>query len=126
RSQGGHPMTSLVRLAASRALPLALAALPWVACGGGPEGEPVRITVPRGASVTAVADTLSARGLVDHPTLFRLYVRLRRADRALRAGIYEFRRGEGWDEIVNALREGRVITVAMTIPEGWTLARMIP
>src|SRR5687768_16014523 len=105
-------------------LPLALLAL---SCGGTtPEGEPLQLTVPRGASLGQVTDTLAARGIIERPPLFRAYVRVRRADRALRAGVYAFRRGERWPDIVDALSEGRVVSIPMTIPEGWTVARMIP
>jgi UPF0755 protein len=108
-----------------RPLTLALALLAW-SCGGAPEGEPLQLTVPRGASLGAVADTLATRGVIERPPLFRAYVRVRRADRALKAGVYSFRRGQEWSDIVDALRRGRVISVPMTIPEGWTVARMIP
>ncbi len=97
-----------------------------LSCGGNPEGKPLQFTVPRGASLQDVTDTLAARGIVEHPPFFRAYVRLRRSDRALKAGIYQFRRGEGWGRIVDALSEGRVVSVPMTIPEGWTLDRMAP
>jgi UPF0755 protein len=105
-----------------------LIALLAVACGegGSPGGDPLQLTVPRGASLHDVTDTLVARGVIERAPLFRAYVRLQRADRALKAGTYRFRRGERWSDIVIALREGRVVSVPMTIPEGWTVARMIP
>lgn len=103
-----------------------LATVCAVACGGDPGGEPLQLTVPRGASLHEVTDTLVARGVVDAAPLFRAYVRLRGADRDIKAGVYRFRRGEAWGDVVAALSEGRVVSVPMTIPEGWTLARMIP
>ena len=100
----------------------------WIglSCGGEPLGEPVQLTIPRGASVREVADTLAARGVIGRAQLFRAFVRLRRADRTIKSGIYQFRSGEGWSEIVDALSRGRVVTVPMTVPEGWTLALMAP
>lgn len=106
------------------ALPLALVVL--ASCGGSPEGEPLRITVPRGASLQQVTDTLTARGIVEGAPLFRAFVRIRRADRSIKAGIYKFRRGEGWGRIVDGLSAGRVVSVPMTIPEGWSMDRMVP
>lgn len=97
-----------------------------ISCGGEPIGAPVQLTVPRGASVQEVADTLAARGVIERVPLFRAFVRLRRADRTIKAGIYQFRKGEGWSGIVDALSRGRVVTVPMTVPEGWTLALMAP
>ena len=100
--------------------------LACLSCGGEPLGDAVQLTVPRGASVQAVADTLAARGMIGRVSLFKAFVRLRRADRSIKAGIYEFRRGERWSEIIDALSIGRVVTVPMTVPEGWTLALMAP
>lgn len=104
-----------------------LATLSAMACGGGEAvGDPLLFTVPRGASLHQVTDTLSARGIVDRPRLFRAYVRIKRQDRALKAGVYALRAQEPWDTILAVLGEGRVVTVPMTIPEGWTLAQMTP
>ena len=107
--------------------PLVLMTL-WVgvSCGGEPLGDPVQLTIPRGSSVQAVVDTLEARGVVERASLFKAYVRLRRADRSIKAGIYQFRRGEAWSGIIDALSRGRVVTVPMTVPEGWTLTLMAP
>jgi UPF0755 protein len=73
-----------------------------------------------------VTDTLGARGVIEHPSLFRSYVRIRGADTALRAGQYAFRRGERWSRIVEDLTAGKVLTERLTIPEGFTLDRMVP
>jgi UPF0755 protein len=109
------------RLALAGALVLALGA-----CGGGPLGDPLVVTVPRGASLHEVSDTLSDRGVIQRAPLFRAFVRLHNADRSLKSGVYRFRPNQPWTEIVDALRNGRVYAVPMTIPEGWTIARMIP
>ena len=107
-----------------QSLPLALLFLG--ACGGQPTGEPLQFTVPRGASLHQITDTLVARGIVDRPPLFRAYVRVRRAERDLKAGIYRLRQGEAWSDVVDVLAEGRVVALPMTIPEGWRLTQMIP
>lgn len=90
------------------------------------QGEPVEFTVPSGASFTEVTDTLVARGMVGQPTLFRGYARVRGADRDVRSGRYRVPRGTGWGALLDQLTEGRVMTVEMTIPEGFTLRQMAP
>lgn len=102
--------------------------LAWVAALGcsGPVGAPVELNVPPGASFSAVVDSLAAREVVRHPTAFRLYAQLRGDDRRIRAGRYELRMGSAWGDILLALTEGRVMTVPMTIPEGFRLAQMAP
>lgn len=98
------------------------------ACGPAPDAEVVPVVVERGSSFQRVADSLAAKGVIGEREvrLFSLYARLRGTDRAVRAGHYEFRRGERWSQILTDLAAGRVQTVRLTIPEGFTLARMAP
>lgn len=96
------------------------------ACGGEPRGEPVTLTVPPGADLDAVTDTLEARGVIGRPFFFRAYARIRGADTEIRAGDYAFRRGESFRRIVDDFTAGRVLTERLTIPEGFTLASMAP
>jgi UPF0755 protein len=90
--------------------------------GAGPEA--VRFTVPAGAGFRQVTDTLVARDLVRAPTLFRIYARLRGDDDQVRAGSYAVAPGTGWGALLDDLVRGRVETVAVTIPEGWTLRQI--
>ena len=103
---------------------LCLVALATGACGGGPTGAPVEVEVPAGATFAGVVDTLESRGIIGSPGRFSLYARLKGADHEIRAGRYAFRRGEAWSTIVETLTEGRMITEAFTIPEGFRLAQM--
>lgn len=120
------PRRARTRRPALALLAGALALLP--ACGPDPEEPPVQVVVPRGASLQRVADSLASQGIIGARSrpLFVLYARLRRADRDIRAGHYEFRSGETWERILGDLRTGRVITVRLTVPEGFTLSRMVP
>ncbi len=72
----------------------------------------------------AVADTLAAHGVIGWPRLFQLYVRVRGADSQVKAGTYDLPRGAGWSRSLDALVVGRVVTVAVTIPEGWTISQI--
>jgi UPF0755 protein len=108
-----------------RALAFALLSI-LAGCSPLPEGPPVQVTVPAGASFREVVDTLHARGLVSHPKLFRGYARLRKDDRRVHAGQYAFPPGASWARLLGDLTAGRVITEALTIPEGFTLKQMAP
>ena len=102
-------------------------ALALAGCGGGgpaPGGEPVTVTVPPGASFANVTDSLVSRGLVSQPRLFTLLARVRGLDRGIRAGSYSFEPGASWSSLLEDLVTGRVLTVAVTVPEGFTLAQM--
>ncbi|MXY31451.1 MAG: endolytic transglycosylase MltG [Gammaproteobacteria bacterium] len=93
--------------------------------GGLPaDGETVVFTVAPGATFGQITDTLVARGLIRRPLLFHVYARLRRDERNVRAGTYALDAGTGWPRLLDALVEGRVRMVAVTIPEGFTLPRI--
>jgi UPF0755 protein len=90
------------------------------------KGEPVRVTVPAGSSFAQVTDSLQARGLIRVPLAFRIYARMKGADRRVHAGTYAFRPGVGWDLILEAMNTGRVLTERLVIPEGWTIRQIAP
>jgi len=99
-------------------------------CGGerprpAPE-EKVDVRIETGAVARAVGDRLEAAGLIDHPWLFSLYVRMKGAERELKAGHYRFTAGSGWGELLDAIRRGDVVTHPLTIPEGFTLREIAP
>jgi UPF0755 protein len=95
-------------------------------CTPAPDGPPVELTVPAGAPFREVVDTLHARGLISSPRLFRGYARLRKDDRRVHAGQYIFPPGASWSRLLDDLTTGRVVTEALTIPEGFTLKQMAP
>jgi UPF0755 protein len=101
----------------------ALAVLVLASCGGR-DGALERLTIPPGATVSTVADTLAAHGVVGWPSLFKVYVRLKGAAADIKAGTYDLPRGAGWSRALEALVEGRVVTIALTIPEGFTVRQI--
>ena len=97
------------------------------ACGGDAGDGPVhQLRVPEGATFTAVADSLEARGIIGAPRLFRLYARATGAVDDVQAGTYEFREGAGWRRVLEDLTEGNVAYDRVTIPEGWQVRRIAP
>ncbi len=107
-----------------RVAALASVLLSTAACERVGSGDEVALTIPSGATFATVVDTLQARGLVRRPTLFRVYSRLKGYDTQVRSGGYTFREGDGWQTMLTALAEGRVVTMAITVPEGWTLRQI--
>lgn len=91
-----------------------------------PDAPEVRFTVPPGAGFGQVLDTLTARGIVTAPTLFELYARWHDADGRIRAGSYTLPAPAPWERIVDDLTRGRVLTEAVTFPEGWRVDQMVP
>lgn len=97
-----------------------------VACGSSQRKGYGRVTIPQGAAFRTAADSLHAEGFVSSPWLFRVYARITGRDRQIRAGTYVLRHGLSWNDLVNALRKGQGIERRVTIPEGWSLAQIVP
>lgn len=91
--------------------------LPSPPCdAGGPEC--IVLTIPRGATLSAAVDSLTAHQIVAPRLLFKLYARLRGLGGSLKSGIYAFRQDTPWHEVVAALRLGRGTLVRFTVREG--------
>jgi UPF0755 protein len=80
--------------------------------------------VPRASGLSAVADSLAAREIIDSPGRFKLYARMQGAATKIKPGVYEFRRGTAWSGILQKLVSGDVVKVRVVIPEGWTLRQI--
>jgi UPF0755 protein len=117
------PRSLLVRRA-RHASALALLVMGAAACGGNPHGAPVRVTVPAHGGLATVADSLSAHGIISSEMLFKLYGRMHGAAKGIKPGVYEFRRGDAFAEIVRKLVQGDVVKVRWVIPEGWTVQQI--
>ena len=89
-------------------------------------GDPVTVVVPRGATLADVTDSLASAGVIGTPTLFYIYARARRAERNLKAGVYEMHTGSSWWSALGQVTRGQVVTEPMTIPEGFRLAQIAP
>ena len=107
----------------SRTLPvISLALLLCAACTGpAPDAPLEQVTIPKGANIRDISDSLTAHHVLEHPAWFRTLARLRGADRKAQAGIYELRQGERVSTILKILVEGRGKLVRFTVPEGETL-----
>ena len=103
---------------------LAGVALVAAACGGATGS--VRVVIPPGAGLGAAADSLERAGVIGYPRLFRLYATVTNRDRRLKPGTYLLRREASWNEVLTSLVEGHGIVHAVTIPEGWQIANMLP
>jgi UPF0755 protein len=108
-----------------RALACLGAAAVLAACGNG-DSTTARVVVPSGAPVRVAADSLEHAGVVRSARLFRIYAWLRGGDRRIKAGTYEFRRGDSWGTVLGMLRAGKGILHTVTIPEGFALSQIEP
>lgn len=89
-------------------------------------GPGVQLTIRKGSPFREAADSLAAHGLVRSTKLFSIYAKLRRRDRTLRWGTYVLRPGMSWEQLLDALRNGRGVVHSVTIPEGFSIAEIEP
>jgi UPF0755 protein len=99
----------------------------WMLTGGRePTGRPVRIVIPRGASFRLAAESLAARGVVGSATGLRVWAKLKGRERAIKPGTYEFRPGQSYVSLVDALESGKGVVRVMIVVEGWELRQIVP
>ncbi len=77
------------------------------------------VIVEQGMTTSQIADLLKDEGAIDHPLIFRAYLKLKKQDGTLRHGAYQFKRSLGYDGIIEVLQKGNEKeTVEVRIPEG--------
>ncbi len=107
-----------------------LASAAWFATlpppGAPAADEVVEIVVPAGAGALSIGRQLHDEGLVRFPRLFALAARARGVEGSLKAGRYQFSGGAGWEEILDAMARGEVVTYPLTVPEGFTVRELAP
>jgi UPF0755 protein len=84
----------------------------------------VEVHIPDKTSTHQVSRLLADEELIKNKKVFVWYCRLRGYDSQLKAGLYQFRRSQSMDEIIDDLVAGRVVSTRITIPEGYTLKQM--
>ncbi len=86
---------------------------------GGTARGPVDVEIPRGAGAQNVAETLAAAGLLEQPTIFRLYAAQRGVAARFKAGRYHLQAPVTPRQLVDLMVKGAADDlVAVTIPEG--------
>jgi UPF0755 protein len=92
----------------------------WQAPYRGYSGGAAVVNVARGASTHQIAGELASKGVVRSAVAFELWSRWHHG-RSLEAGEYRFARPMTPPEVFDKLASGRVWTVSLTVPEGWTM-----
>ena len=87
-------------------------------------GEPFVYTVPRGASITRVAQNLEAAGVVESALRLVLQARWSGAASRIKAGEYALVPGLTPNGLLDLLVAGTVVQYPFTIIEGWTFREL--
>lgn len=80
------------------------------------------VTIPKGMSTLDVGKTLEKAGVIEHPNIFRLYCKLKKAEGKFQYGDYSLNSNFSYDQIISKLKKTSVQaeTVKVVIPEGAT------
>ncbi len=85
------------------------------------EAKPVLTTINPGQSFGAVIAELDEKGVIEKPDKFKLYARIKKQDRDLKAGSYMLSAAMSPEKILETLVKGKTFRFRVTIPEGYTL-----
>lgn len=80
-----------------------------------------RVTIPRGAGLASIADSLAAQGVISSPHLFRFYAKASGRERRIQAGTFAVPPGSTVREILDTLVRGSVAEDRLIVPEGLML-----
>ena len=98
----------------------------WSFFGPGPAGRrgPITTVILRhGASLPEIASDLETQGVVRSGAVFMAAAQATRAARRLKAGEYAFPSRAPLAQVIEMIREGRIVRHFVTIPEGLTSAQ---
>jgi UPF0755 protein len=87
-----------------------------------PVREVVSFNIPRGASVSKVAEQLKAGGIIYSETLFKISIQIMGGQ--IKSGGYDIGARTSVWRVASMMSRGRVATIAITIPEGFTIKQI--
>lgn len=95
------------------------------AIANGPLKEAVNIIVPKGATLSTVAQKLDEAQVIDKPLLFKIYARWLGLDKKIRAGEYQFESEISMTKVMDKIAKGEVFYRRITFVEGLTTGQIL-
>lgn len=83
-----------------------------------------RVSIEKGMSLKQVVGLLSGQGIIEYPTLFRVYAKLAGKGGRIQAGEYLFEKAHSPKDVLERLVSGKVIPLRVSIIEGWNLKQI--
>jgi UPF0755 protein len=87
--------------------------------------EKITYVFTPGANSHELANDLVERGVIKHPLLFRIIIRLEGVGNRLQGGEYELTSGMSLQQIINMFAEGKVSRYEVTLVDGWTFRQAL-
>lgn len=91
----------------------------------GPLTDTVNVIIPKGASSSQVAERLKEKGVILHPSVFRVTARFSGLDKKLRAGEYQFEPRASMLNVMEKIAKGEVFYRKITFSEGLTTGQIL-
>ena len=85
------------------------------------ESERVTFIIPKGASISSIADSLFVKDLIKDKELFILWLTTLDKDRSMKAGYYEIPRGLTYAQLISFLSKAPSKEIKVTLIEGWRI-----
>jgi UPF0755 protein len=85
------------------------------------ESERISLIIPKGASVSAIADSLLIKNLIKDKELFVLWLTTLDKDRLIKAGYYEIPKGLTYAQLISYILKAPPKEIKVTLIEGWRL-----
>ncbi len=123
-------MGGLMYFAMIACISIILAAAMWLAANDvlslNKKEVVAEITIAEDFTIDKVAQQLKDAGIINYPSLFKLYSGFSHAEEQIEPGTYTLSSKLDYRAIVTDLQEGAVTlsTVEVTIPEGWTMRQI--
>lgn len=80
--------------------------------------------IQKGDTLKKVSSNLEAEGIISHPFLFQMAGRIKGYEGRIKAGEYRLSTSMSAFDILEKLKKGEVITLMVTIPEGYNLEQI--
>ena len=84
------------------------------------DNGPVSVVFEKGQAVSFLAEELAQKKLIRSSAFFKLYLKFSGKDTKLKAGSYRINPGQSTVQIARLFVDGKVNTIRITIPEGYT------
>ncbi len=82
--------------------------------------ERAEINIKRGMNANEIANLLKEKNVIKDKNIFILFLKLKKAQNKIKAGIYEFSLPINLNKLINILIKGKSKLIKVTIPEGLT------
>lgn len=86
--------------------------------------QPIDVIIPASSSARDIAVLLDDKDLIRNQAAFLSYCRKNQLDSQLKAGHYRFSRSQSVADIAGYIARGSVVTLTITIPEGYTVKQI--